>query len=123
VQEVIVKIPEGRVTEFYVMLGRWLGEEEKRRRENRGRRSGPSRYDGIAELLRRFSEETNASTLTFAFGEIEDAIGDELPASARKHRAWWANTDRNTQVRVWMRAGWMVETVYVAEGVVEFVRS
>jgi CBS domain-containing protein len=45
------------------------------------------------------------------FEDIEKILGDPLPASARKHRAWWANDYSHTEAMGWLRAGWLVDNV------------
>lgn len=49
-----------------------------------------------------------------AFSDVETVIGDTLPPSARRHRAWWSNHSGDNilrQARAWIAAGW--ETVDV----------
>lgn len=41
-----------------------------------------------------------------SFADIEAIIGDKLPASARLHRASWANDTTQTRARAWISAGW-----------------
>ena len=48
------------------------------------------------------------------FAEIESIVGSALPASARRHRPWWANQrsgNGHSQAIAWSAAGW--ETVDV----------
>jgi hypothetical protein len=133
--ELSVLVPEERVTEFYMVLGNWLagnitpassaegatGAEGGRRRGRRrqgGRAALNSRYAGIAGLLKGQS----GSTAEVSFGDLETAIGNSLPASAERHRAWWANTERNTQARVWMEEGWRVDQVDFDQRMVTFSR-
>lgn len=42
------------------------------------------------------------------FSEIEKVLGFNLPVSARKYPAWWANQDRRSHVQCsgWLDAGW-----------------
>ena len=56
------------------------------------------------------------------FAEIEEIIGKPLPPSAHKHPAWWANdsTGSHTHARAWMRAGWKVDHIDLANEYVEF---
>lgn len=44
------------------------------------------------------------------FSEMEALVG-QLPASARNHRAWWANDRTHPQARAWLDAGWRVASV------------
>lgn len=135
--ELSVLVPEERVTEFYVMLGNWLGgtaqrasgegagtegDQDGRRRGRRTRSSAraavTSRYAGIGEYLKSQSGPTASAS----FADLEQAIGNTLPASAERHRAWWANTERNTQARVWMEEGWRVDSVDFDQRKVSFSR-
>lgn len=132
--ELSVLVPEERVSDFYVMLGKWLGGNdadsdeggEARNGRRRGRRPRAntraaltSRYAGIGEYLKSQS----GPTAEVSFEELEEAIGNTLPASAERHRAWWANTERNTQARVWMEEGWRVDSVDFPSRQVTFSRT
>ncbi len=129
--EVSVVIPEERLTEFYVILGDWLSgkitpaeqaqpaDGRRRGRRRYGARSpSASRYAGISQLLK----ELEGPVAEVSFEDLEKAIGNDLPASAEKHRAWWANTERNTQARVWMEEGWRVDSVDFDTRMVNFSR-
>ncbi|MEX2541896.1 MAG: hypothetical protein WD314_08805 [Trueperaceae bacterium] len=118
-----------------MMLGNWLGGKPDQaengegsgeaggRRRRRARQSPRaalnSRYAGISEYLK----EQSGQTAEASFGDIEKAIGSNLPASAERHRAWWANTERNTQARVWMEEGWRVDRVDFDNRTVSFSRN
>ena len=41
-----------------------------------------------------------------SFADVEAVIGVALPATARRHRAWWANDFGKSQGRAWLDAGW-----------------
>lgn len=57
------------------------------------------------------------------FSEIERILGFGLPPSARRHRAWWANTESHSQARAWLAAGWRVDTVDMDAEIVTLRRS
>jgi hypothetical protein len=64
---------------------------------------GRSRYDGLRTFLSGQSE----STVTMSFAEIEEKIGQPLPPSARRYRAFWANDERSgshVHARSWLKA-------------------
>jgi hypothetical protein len=42
-----------------------------------------------------------------SLGEIEDLVGETLPANA-KFPSWWRNDDRRMHARAWLTAGWEV---------------
>lgn len=67
-----------------------------------------SMYEPLGEFLKgRRGQET-----PMTFREIEQVIGSPLPASARKHRAWWSNNgSNNVMVKVWKAAGFQSERV------------
>lgn len=124
--EARVMVPEDRIAEFYTLMGRWLSGEATlpsvRRGTRRSRRaSGPSAssYAPIGTHL----SSTEEREATLAFGEIESIIGRELPASAHRHRAWWANTDTHSQALTWLSAGWKVEAADLDAKTVTFVRA
>lgn len=69
-----------------------------------GRTSGrSSRYDP----LRWYLAERTGSVIRLEFREIERIIGEPLPPSAWKYRAWWANEKSGSHVhaRSWLDAG------------------
>ena len=57
------------------------------------------------------------------FQEVEAILGGPLPASARKHQAWWSNTTSLVSGRSWVAAGWRTRDVQIREERVSFVRS
>ena len=56
-----------------------------------------------------------------SFGEIEEVVGERLPASAR-FPSWWRNDHRRMHSRAWLTAGWEVEDVHGSDSEVVFVR-
>ena len=62
-----------------------------------------------APLYRHLSARRDARWLA-SFGEIEAILGFRLPASARRHRAWWANGG-HSQADAWLAAGWRIRSV------------
>lgn len=63
--------------------------------------------------------------VALSFSQIERILGRQLPASARKHRAWWSNerSGSHSHARAWMDAGWHVAAVDFNGGRVEFGRG
>lgn len=124
--EAKVMIPAERVAEFYALMGRWLDGEAglpaARRGSRRSRRaSGPSAssYAAIGTYL----QDASGKETTLSFDDIEGIIGRPLPASAHRHRAWWANTDTHSQALTWLAAGWKVEAADLDAKEVTFVRE
>lgn len=77
---------------------------------------------GTYVALTVFLRENRASRVKLAFDELEEILGRPLPASARTHRPWWANTEGNSQARAWLSAGWKVHRADLALEEVEFAR-
>lgn len=66
-----------------------------------------SAYEGFRRLLGDAGPRP-----WFRFSEVEDEVGSELPESAWKHRAWWANDDHHVQAaKGWLAAGYEVAHV------------
>ncbi|MYA86950.1 MAG: hypothetical protein F4X97_00595 [Boseongicola sp. SB0662_bin_57] len=58
------------------------------------------------------------------FGEVEQVIGSSLPASARKHRAWWSNNPLNSVITyAWLAAGYKTEGVSIEHESLTFRKS
>jgi hypothetical protein len=64
-----------------------------------------NRYDPLRDYLAGLDQ----ATVTMSFGRVEELVGP-LPASARKHRAWWAN-DSKVEAQAWRGAGFHVDSV------------
>ena len=75
-------------------------------------------YQPLGDHLRA----VDGGRVVLSFAEIERILGRSLPASARKHRAWWSNERSGTHshARAWMDAGWHVAAVDFNAGRVEF---
>ncbi len=84
------------------------------------RATAPGRsYQPLAVHLERLTQ----APVVLTFREIERILGRDLPASARKHRAWWSNeSGSHIHARGWIDAGWSVESVDFNAGEVGFGR-
>jgi len=70
------------------------------------------KYDGLYQFLENLPPEITERTLTFE--EIKRIIGNELPPSAFRYRAWWSNgiqPQPHCQAESWLGAGWRVDSV------------
>lgn len=78
-------------------------------------------YDPLRELL----QDREDGTVPMTFSEIEEVLGRPLPASARRHRPWWANERHgtHTHAQAWLEAGRRTENVDMDLETVEFVRG
>ncbi|MCB8945210.1 MAG: DUF4268 domain-containing protein [Ardenticatenaceae bacterium] len=80
-----------------------------------------SRYAPLAIWLQNQPAAKDSVTLSFA--QISEIIGDELPESAYRHRAWWANdTVSHVQSREWLSVDWRVASVNMTQERVKFSR-
>jgi len=79
-----------------------------------------SRYDALREYL----EDRTESAVRLTFAEIERIIGGPLPASARKHPAWWANEKAGSHAHAqsWLDIGRRTAKVDLNGATVEFVK-
>jgi hypothetical protein len=78
-----------------------------------------AKYDALREFLAGQPDHVGEVSITFS--DVERIVG-ALPASAREHRAWWAN-DSKTQAMAWQGAGWRVGTADLAGERVVFQRG
>ena len=66
------------------------------------------KYQPLGAFLR--AQATNEVPMTFA--QIERVIGEKLPGSAMRHRAWWSNNPSNSVITwAWLEAGFRSEQV------------
>ncbi len=72
--------------------------------------------------LGAFLSDASKDGIELAASQIETIIGRQLPASAWKHRAYWGNSESNSQARYWLNAGWEVVGVNTTRRVVAFRR-
>lgn len=78
------------------------------------------KYEPLESFLRQTAEEVHA----LSFEEVEAIIGQPLPASARKHEAWWSNNPTgHVNAQAWLRAGYKAEQIDIREGRVVFRRD
>ena len=80
-----------------------------------------SRYDPLRDYLQR----QQAATVRLRLDEIESLIAAPLPASARRHRPWWANetAGAHVQARAWLAAGYRIAEIDTNRGYATFVRN
>lgn len=62
--------------------------------------------------LEKYLESKGFDSVPMTFSEIESIIGDQLPPSARAHRAWWSNNPTNSVITyAWLAAGYKTTNV------------
>lgn len=69
--------------------------------------SGSTGYSALGDFLRGQTH----SSVELTFAAVERIIDRALPAFAREHRAWWANTRSHSHASSWLDAGWRVASV------------
>lgn len=79
------------------------------------------KYDALRETLLA----DGRPVIVLGFDELDDLLSGGLPASARAHRAWWANEvdGPHVQARSWAAAGYAVDAVELPTGPVTFRRT
>lgn len=76
------------------------------------------KYIGLANYLKSKTE----TTITMTFEEIEKLIGNTLPQSAYKHRAFWSNTSSHSVAYGWINSDYQTESVDFSAKKVTFVK-
>lgn len=66
------------------------------------------KYDPLGSYL----QAKNLDQIPMTFEEVEALIDGNLPASARRHRAWWSNNPSNSVItKAWLDAGYVTANV------------
>jgi len=76
-------------------------------------------WSELSEYLRSSDE----GAVVLSYEEIERIMDMELPASARVHPPFWANSERNSYARHWMSAGYKTSTRGVVAGSIRFEQT
>jgi hypothetical protein len=83
----------------------------------------PSKYQPLGDYLAK-QADAGVRHLTMTFGQIEELLGQPLPATAWIRHEWWEPPpwQRSTQAwHGWRRAGWRAEPHFLT-GAVTFER-
>lgn len=76
-----------------------------------------SKYQPLQDYLR----SSKQAEVILTFGQIEDIMGDNLPNSARKKKAWWSNRSKGAlQALAWMEVEYRVENVDLEQETITF---
>ena len=80
-----------------------------------------SKYEPLARYLSRMQQQSWRAS----FDEIEQILNFNLPESARKYNAWWANQSGtgHSQTAGWIEAGWRTSDLDLAAEKVTFSRD
>ena len=74
--------------------------------------------------LHRYLCAQMGSRVPMTFQQVESIIGGPLPASARRHRPWWANDAAgHAHAKAWLGAGYRTEQVDMQGETLVFVRA
>lgn len=69
---------------------------------------------GKYEPLGAYLAAQNRAHIPMSFAEIEEIIGEKLPAS-KQYPAWWSNSPtNNVMTKEWLSAGYQTESVDIA---------
>jgi plasmid maintenance system killer protein len=81
-------------------------------------------FEGKYLPLARYLAKRDQAPFQLPLSDIERIIGESLPVSARKHRAWWGNESSPFRVQAvaWMGCGWKVAEVDLTSDWVRFER-
>ena len=75
------------------------------------------------DRLKHYLEAAVEPAVPLTFEQIEAILGSALPASARKHAAWWSNSPAgHVNAQAWMDAGYASEQVDLPGERLVFVR-
>jgi hypothetical protein len=79
-----------------------------------------SKYENLTVHL--VEATPGESPLTLTFKQIEKIIGSQLPDSARRYQAWWANQSGkgHSQAYSWACAGWRTSDLDLENETVTF---
>ena len=72
--------------------------------------------------LTDFLIENKSDSIALSFDKLEEIIGEPLPESAKKHRAYFANTMSHSISKAWLEAGYRVVDVNCYENRITFER-
>lgn len=79
------------------------------------------RYAALADWLQ--SQPGRIDQVQLTLNQIEEVINTGLPASARNHRAWWANDSvGHSHSQLWLDAGWRTTYINLSQGKITFSR-
>ncbi len=78
------------------------------------------KYIRLAAFLA--SQPSNVVEITMTLSEVEELVGEDLPANAR-FPSWWRNDQHRMHSRAWLTAGWEVGEMNGKHATVVFVRG
>jgi hypothetical protein len=79
-----------------------------------------SEVKGKYRYLSDYLLKSGQDTVVLTFAEIEEILKEELPPSARQHRALWANSKSHSIALAWMNVGYRTAEVDMEKGKIKF---
>lgn len=77
------------------------------------------KYVGLTSYLKQCIKDR----ITLSFSEIEGVMGDTLPPSAYKHRAFWSNSRTHSVAYGWLDAGYKTVNINLENRVITFEKQ
>lgn len=79
-----------------------------------------SKYKPLQEYL----ANSNRTSISMTFSEIEKILGFKLPQSSHKYRAWWSNnSSNNVMTEAWLNAGFETREVDLETRKLKFLKA
>ena len=102
---------------------RWLADDYSPQGPQTGQREAGVRSRSKYDPLYHHLVNSTETVVSLSFAEIERILGFALPASARRHHAWWANEREGTHrhARSWLEASYGTQGVDLNAQTVRFV--
>lgn len=86
--------------------------------------SSQGKYGPLQDWLKSEGMSAAERTIALTFTQIEEIINEELPASAREHRSWWANDlTVGQQSSAWLSSGWTVADIDFSAEITTFRKT
>ena len=102
---------------------RWLADDYSPQGPQTGQREAGVRSRSKYDPLYHHLVNSPETVISLSFAEIERILGFALPASARRHQAWWANEREGTHshARSWLEASYGTQGVDLNTQTVRFI--
>ena len=102
---------------------RWLADDYSPQGPQTGQREAGVRSRSKYDPLYHHLVNSPETVVSLSFAEIERILGFALPASARRHQAWWANEREGTHshARSWLEASYGTQGVDLNAQTVRFI--
>lgn len=85
--------------------------------------TGMVELKGKYRLFSDYLQKCESDVLILSFNDIEEILHQELPPSAREHRAMWANTETNSLAASWLNIGYRTTKVDLENEKIKFEKT